>query len=199
MSIHQKGDGVPAREVLVPVCRFQHRLITKEERRGTSKLKRKAMRPIVNHCVLMHNDAECSVTKLSANEANLTAFDSHHVTETCNLKIGNTIFETKKMVVISRIARECKTEEELVEYLLPELIITRLLDCRVHKLLHFMLARPELMQKYNIDFPYEYNETKNLFIYKGEISEELPEGTLELPSATAVLKVSFHIYMVLFI
>ena len=80
-----------------------------------------------------------------------------------------------------------------MENLFPEIILTRLLDCRVHRIVHFMVNRPSLCKKLKAEFPFKLDtvDGQEVLRYTGELSNtifsEMEKQTIELPSATEVL------------
>ena len=132
----------------------------------------------------------------------MRAFDSHHLAWGCNMKFGNVILATKKVSNLSMIVNRTTSYEDLVENLFPEIIITSLADTRIHKIIHFLLDRPELRDKLGIDFPFELKEIDGqpVLEYNGDKDtseiKKLGEGKYELPSATTVLGVSICVLLI---
>ena len=125
----------------------------------------------------------------------MSAFDSHHLALKFNLKFGKVILVTKKYSVLSHIVRYAVCFEELIENLFPEIILTRLLDTRIHRLLHFVLNRPELHENLGVEFPFEerrLDDGQIVWEYTGSVPtifDDMEEQTIEFPSALDVLKV----------
>lgn len=91
----------------------------------------------------------------------------------------------------SQIKHRAKSHYDLIENLFPELIITRLIDCRYHGLFHYLLDNDDLMEDLELEFPYEFDKEKMIMRYTGEDDDIDDEGgseePLELPSVMKVL------------
>jgi len=155
--------------------------------------------------VLKHNNNRCLVNaKHVADTNNLRAFHSHHLTLGYNTKIGSSILETMKMSALGTMKQKVKSPKNYprghlksmnlwyqhIENLFPELIITRLLDCRYHYLFHYLLNNPSLRKELNLEFPYEFDEKRNLMIStRTKVDDEEKEVVLKLPSVMEVLEI----------
>ena len=82
-----------------------------------------------------------------------------------------------------------------MENLFPEVILTRLMDCRVHRLFHFIMNR-HLNKSREVEFPFKLTEgddDQKVLEYTGDLEgtpfHNMPAQTIEFPSAVEVLKV----------
>lgn len=150
------------------------------------------MKDLQSQLSLKYNKNKCIVNSdHTANEDNLPAFDLHHLTLLYNLQIGSTVLVTKKIQKPSNIKRYAKSHYDLIENLFPELVITRLIDCRYHDLFHYLLDNRDLMKNLDLVFPYNFDDEKMIMRYTGEDDDidddEGSEEPLELPSVMKVL------------
>ena len=185
------------------VDEYYHLLVDKKYQKSvkSNMLSTNLRRGMTDKLVLEHNNNRCLVNaKHAANTKNISAFHSHHLTLGYNAKIGSSILETKKMSELSAIKgvttknylrghlKSMNLWCQLLENLFPELIITRLLDCRYHRLFHYLLNNPKLMKELKLDFPYEFDEKLNLMICTRNKVDGWDEE-LKLPSVMEVLQI----------
>ena len=119
---------------------------------------------------------------------NMAAFSSHHPAELKKLLIGNVLLDTRKFSALSKFDTKCQCYEDLVENLFPEILLTRLLDERYHRLLHRILLMPSLCKEY----PWKvvkHNE-EEVLKYTGVVPgsfKDMEETEIEFPSVVGVL------------
>ena len=174
---------------------YYHRLVdlkADEDLVGNPGIRAVLMKDLQGQLSLKYNKNKCIVNSdHTANEDNLPAFDLHHLTLLYNLQIGSTVLVTKKVSKPSNIKKYAKSHYDLIENLFPELVITRLIDCRYHGLFHYLLDNDDLMEDLELVFPYKFDKEKMIMKYTGEDDDIDDEGgseePLELPSVMKVL------------
>ena len=193
------------RKYLKLVCSFYHRLVDFEfdEETGVSAtagsasgIKGILLGRIVSTLILQQNDKKCLATGQTVTKSTLPAFDCHHIAWDCDIQIGTTTYETAKVSEVSTIKNKVMysgmTYWDMIENLFPELIITRLLDCRYHKLFHYLWDNEDLRDQLEIPkFPYKHDSHKKLLVkVENDEMDSLDEGEkkVKMPSATSVLK-----------
>jgi len=184
------------------VSEYYHALVDKKQK--SQCLTKHLRHGMTDKLVLEHNNNKCLVNaKHVADTTNLRAFHSHHLTLGYNTKIGSSILETMKMSGLATMKQKVTSPKkypqghlkrmnqlyQLIENLFPELIITRLLDCRYHHLCHYLLNNPGLMKELNLEFPYEFDEKRNLMICTRTKVDDEEKEVLKLPSVMEVLQI----------
>lgn len=197
---YSEEDHDDQRKHVEPVCKFGHRMLG---HRTNGKSSRKKIHTLIrDHIVLSKNEGECFSSGTQATLYNMRAFDSHHLAWDCYMKFGDVILATKKFSNLSLIVLNATSYEDLIENLFPEIIITSLTDTRIHKIIHFLLDKPELRSDLGIEFPFELKEIDGhkVLEYNGDKDtseiEKLGKGKYELPSATTVLGVSIYFLLI---
>jgi len=124
----------------------------------------------------------------------MVAFDNHHVAWMCDLKFGEVVLVTRKYSELSVIIHHMRCYEDLVENLFPEVILTRLMDCRIHRLFHFIMNR-HLNKSREVEFPFKVtngDDGQDVLEYTGDLKgtpfHEMKAQTIEFPSVVKVLK-----------
>ena len=198
---YNDDDMEKQRDVLLYVCRYWHRLVDLNQRKSKKSLKQVYMERATRRIILSRQGDKSAFRDHHVDDGNFPAHDNHHLTGSFNLKIGNVIFETRKFSMISTVYRERFSScGDFIENLFPEIILTRLVDSRIHKLVHLMLNRLAVCKElFGVEFPYRYDAEKSLLIYVGELSEDDEkwlrdiavdnDGIVKLPSATGVLEI----------
>ena len=126
---------------------------------------------------------------------NMAAFSNHHLAKTYKLLFGEVLLDTRKYSTLSRIVQDAMCFEELIENLFPEILLTRLLDERFHRLLHWVWNSPDLQKKLEVKFPFEVFNYKgeDVLKYTGEVPDSfksMKEKEIKFPSVVDVLKLS---------
>jgi len=188
------------------VSEYYHALVDKKQK-AIGRVSTNLRHGMTDKLILEHNKHQCLVnSKHVANINNIAAFHSHHLTLGYKAKIGALILETTKISEVSVIKRVKATKSypkgrgggrqksmniwyQLIENLFPELIITRLLDCRYHRLFHYLLNNPSLMKELNLKFPYKFDEKRNLMISTRTKVDDEEKEVLKLPSVMEVLQI----------
>jgi len=174
---------------------YYHRLVdlaADEDKFNGKSIRSVLMKDLQGQLSLKYNKNKCIVNSdHTANEDNLSAFDLHHLALLYDLQIGSTVLVTKKVNEPAKIKRHAKSHYDLIENLFPELVITRLIDCRYHSLFHYLLDNDNLMEDLELVFPYKFDKEKMIMKYTGEDDDIDDEGgseePLELPSVMKVL------------
>lgn len=135
LSIHRIRDEVKVSERTLEI--YLQVLSSNSDNGGIKEITKGGFN-ITNACILSHNENTCFATEIIANNDNLCAFDCHHLAERCNLRIKKLLLGTKKVSNVASIKVANLSFGDLVENLFPELIITHLIDSRIHKLVHFI-------------------------------------------------------------
>ena len=179
------------------VCCFYHNIKTCEERGGCDVLRINTQRRLRNALVLEQSGKGCVVshdlTKINANDKNMMAFVNHHLAMRYNLLFGNVLLITKKYSELSRIAQDATSFNDFVENLYPEIILTRVMDVRIHRLFHRLLKERVLHKQLGVEFPFKLvmvRGEKTWKYTKASVFDDMEKQTVELPSAIEVLGVS---------
>ena len=196
---YDEDDWDEQRPFVELVCRFYHRLVDLVENEGdknTVKYRRIVNMKIRDALTLYQSGGGCFVTKRQVGENEMRAFDNHHLAMELNLLFGNVLLVVKKYSELSLIVMRAKDFGDLIENLFPEVIITRLVDCRVHILIHYLIKWPSLLDRLGGDvFPFELDtvDDETVWRYTGpelETFAKMGKCRIELPSVAEMFGVS---------
>jgi len=134
------------------------------------------------------------MTKIKAvSGVNMAAFSNHHLAKSYKLLFGEVLLDTRKYTEVSKIVLEARCFEELIERLFPEILLTRLLDERFHRLLHWVWDSPDLQEELKVKFPFEVfnHKGEDVLKYTGEVPDSfknMDEKEITFPSVVKYLK-----------
>jgi len=175
---YDKNEWADQEDYLQVIDRLEHRLVTNNEvsnPESSRGLSRTAKIDYSHAVVFARSGDRCASTNVEINRENSCGYDSHHPAAGSQLRLTDGIvLDLKKARNLSDIKTDSFSSFQAFKLaLFREATVTQKLDCRDHKLLHFMLDNREELNERGLKFDYPFEEVDGLLQYRGDQDELL--------------------------